>query len=406
MKQEIKKGFFYGITANVIFLSLTSLLTDVSSEMIQPLIPVFMASLGASVLLIGILGGLSDSIASLFDMLAGYWSDLKGKRKGFIIMGYSMSAIAKLIMSFVNSWQGIFVMRPIERIGKGMRDPPRDAVLAETTPEEVHGKVFGINRTFDRTGAIIGSVLTLIFLWLGITYNRIFFIASIFAFFSIIPLLFVKEKKIKPKKVSLKINLKEMPQNLKIFILISTLFALANFTYMIFVLRASELFSTSISVALYLLSNFLFQVFAIPAGIMADKVGKKKIIAAGYALFAITCVIFIFYQSLMMIIIGFALYGLSQALSTGNERAMVADLASKKILGTSLGTFYLFNSIASLPAGLIAGALWQYISPEAAFCFGALLAIIASIAFIFLKFEESRGIEKLDKHRILIENGI
>jgi MFS family permease len=387
MKKSIKRGLMYGITANVILLSLTSLLNDVSSEIIQPLIPLFMTFLGASALAIGILGGLSDSIAAIFHMLSGYLSDLKGKRKPFIISGYFGSAVAKLVMSFAKSWPVIFIMRPIERIGKGLREPPRDAILAETTPKEVHGKVFGVNRAFDRTGAIIGSLLALAFIAAGFAYNKIFFIAALIAFAAVIPLIFVMEKKSKPKNVRLSISLKKMPKKLRAFIIISTLFALANFSYVIFILRVSAFYSASIAVALYLLSNLLFQIFATPSGILADKIGKKRIIYLGYALFALACLIFVLFNSLVWFVIAFAIYGLSQAMAIGNERALTADLSKKKIVGTSLGTFYLFNSLAALPAGIIAGALYQYVSPAFAFGYGAIIAGIAAIILASVKID-------------------
>jgi len=387
MKKQ-PKGFWYGITANVILFSLTSLLTDISSEMIQPLIPLFMTALGAGALAVGILGGLSDSFAAIFHMFSGYWSDLTGKRKKFVIGGYTVSAVSKLVMSFASSWIHIFIMRPVERIGKGIREPPRDAVLAETTPREVHGKVFGLNRAFDRTGAIIGSLLAIIFLTLGFAYNKIFFIAALVAFISIIPLLFVKEKKIMPKKAALEFGLKHMSSRLKIFILISTLFAFANFSYMLFVLRVSAFYSSIIAVALYLFSNLLFEIFATPAGIIADKIGKRKVIFTGYALFFVSCIIFIFFSSLEMFILGFAFYGLSQALAVGNERALTADMSSKKMLGTSIGTFYLFNSLAALPAGIIAGALYEYVAPSAAFAYGAVLALASAVILASVNISE------------------
>jgi len=395
--KKIKKGFMYGITANVILLSITSLLTDVSSEIITPLIPLYITALGAGGLIVGILGGFSDSVASIFHLFSGYWSDKTGKRKRFIITGYSISAVTKLLMSFATSWAHIVILRPIERIGKGIRESPRDAVLAETTPREVHGKVFGINRTFDRTGAIIGSLLAILFLTLGFAYNKIFFIASLIAFVSIIPLIFVKEKQTKPKKESLKIGWAHMPRNLKMFLIISTIFALANFSYMFFILKTQSLFAVITVVALYLVSNILFDIFATPAGIAADNISKRRIILYGYILFFLTCLIFIFFNSLPMLIFGFVIYGISQAAIMGNSKALAADLSPKEHLGMSIGTFYMFISIAALPASIIAGALWQYVSPEAAFIYGAVISLTAAVMLASIKLDESNNEEELEE---------
>ncbi len=381
------KGLFYGITINVFLLGITSLLTDLSSEIIVPLLPIVMTSLGASAILIGLLGGLNESVISIMHLASGYIADKTGRRKNIVIFGYSTSALVKLFMAFSTSWLQILILRPLERIGKGVREPPRDAILAETTPKKVHGTVFGIHRALDTAGALIGSILAVVFLGLGFAYNKIFLIAALISFSSIIPLLFVREKRVKPKKISLRIGLKNLPKKLKVFILVSTIFAIANFSYMFFVLRAQEFFSIKEAVLFYVLFNISYEIFAIPSGILADKLGEKKLIIYGYLLFAIVCINFALFSSFEAVFFGFVLYGLSHALIIGNQRALAADLSTKEI-GTGIGTFYMFVSLASLPAGIIAGALWQYVSPAATFIFGAVIAITAAIVFAVLKLKK------------------
>lgn len=386
MKQETKKGFFYGITANVILFGIVSFFVDMSSEIIVPIIPLFMKSLGASALMIGLLGGLSESVISMMQFLSGYWADITGKRKIFVISGYSICAFIKLLMSFATSWVAILILRPIERIGKGMREPPRDAILAETTPKEVHGKVFGIHRAFDTAGAIIGSTLAFILMSAGIAYSNIFLIAAGIAFISIIPLFLTKEKAAKPKKIPLKIGLKNLPPKLKAFIIVSAIFALANFSYMFLILKAQTILPITSAIMLYILFNLSYEFFAIPSGIIADKLGENLVILSGYFVFAAVCMVFALTNEPYVYALGFILYGLSNALVVGNERAFAADLSGKEI-GTCLGTFHAVISFVSLPAGLIAGALWQFICPEATFYFGAALAVVAAITFIVLNIE-------------------
>lgn len=393
---EIKKGLKYGITPTVILLGLTSLLTDLSSEIIVPIVPLFMASLGASALVIGILGGLNESVISIMKLISGYMTDKTGKRKKFIISGYSASAVTKLMMSFAKSWLFLLILRPIERIGKGMREPPRDAILAETTPKKVHGKIFGIHSAFDTAGAIIGSILASVFLFYGLKYDRIFIIAAIIAFASIIPLLFIKERRKKPKDISLKLGMKNLSKELKLLIFVSIIFAFANFSYMFFILRAQQYFPTFFAVMLYVLFNVSFEIFAIPSGIMADKIGKKRMIIYGFILFSFACLNFAFLSSMLFAILGFLTYGMSHAFILGNQRAMAADL-SKNEIGTGLGAFHMSISLASLPAGIIAGMLWQFIAPEMTFIFGAVMSIAAAVIFIFMKFEK----EKIKKEGIL-----
>jgi len=288
-------------------------------------------------------------------------------------------------MSLSTSWLHLFILRPIERIGKGMRDPPRDALLAETTKKKIHGKVFGIHRALDATGGIFGSILAFVFLTLGFAYNKIFFIASLIAFTSLIPLLFVKERKNHPHKISFKISLKKLPRNLKLFIFVASLFALANFNSILFILKASQFLPATTVVLLFAVFYLFFELFSIPAGILADKITEKRVIMYGYILFSFVCLIFALANSLPAIIAGFVLYGISYACIMGNQRAFAADLASKE-LGTSIGTFHTFISIASLPAGIIAGALWQYVSPSAPFLCSALIAVTTAVIFSYMKF--------------------
>jgi len=383
-------GFWAGIPFSVVLLGLASLLTDLSSELVVPLIPLFMTSLGAGGLIIGILGGLSDSVVSILQAFSGYWSDKVGKRKPFIIFGYSLSAVTKLFMSLSTSWIHLFILRPIERIGKGMRDPPRDALLAETTKKRIHGKVFGIHRALDATGGIFGSILAFIFLTLGFVYSKIFFIASLIAFTSLIPLFFIKERRNHPHKISFKISLKKLPRNLKLFIFVASLFALANFNSILFILKASQFLPATTVVLLFAVFYLFFELFSIPAGILADKITEKRVILYGYILFSFVCLIFAFANSLPAVIAGFVLYGISYACIIGNQRAFAADLASKE-LGTSIGTFHTFISIASLPAGIIAGALWQYVSPSAPFLCSALIAVITAVIFSYIKFDGDKN---------------
>jgi len=384
----MKNKFWYGISATVILLSVTSLLTDVSSEIIRAVLPLFLTALGAGGVAVGLIGGMSDTFASLFKVFSGYLSDKTGKRKPYIFSGYSMSSIAKLFISLSTSWIHVLIFQPIERIGKGVRDPPRDALLAETTPKAIHGKIFGFHRLLDTAGAFFGAALAFLFLWLlGLELRTIILIAAVVAFIALIPLMFIKEKKKKAEKISLKISLKTLPKNFRIFIFIVALFSLADFSYMFFVLKAAEAFPYSkvIPVLMYVLFNFVYAVFALPSGMLSDKIGRKNTLVIGYLLFSATTLGFAFLQpSIFVYILLFATYGLSYAFIVGTERAFASDLVEKRF-GTALGTFHTILGLAALPASLIAGILWQYVSPAATFLFATLVADIAAILFILNK---------------------
>ena len=383
-----KEGIFDGITANVILLGLASLLTDVSGEIITAVLPLFLTSLGAGAIIIGLVSGLSEAVISVFKVLSGYWSDKYGKRKPFIVFGYAFASFSKLLLAISTTWPLVLIFRPLERLGKGIRDPPRDAFIAETTMKKVHGKVFGVHKALDNLGALIGSLLAFFFIWkLGLSFNTSLFISAIIAFTALFPLSFVKEKVKKPMKISLGLGLRKLPKQLKVFLSIATLYALAHFSYMFLILKAQLAFNNyTTPLLLYFIFNVSYVIFTIPGGMLYDTIGRKNILAIGYSMLVLTFLGFAFTSSTFtQFSVLFIMYGVSKAFVESNERAFASDLASKEI-GTALGTFHMAKGLAALPAGLIAGALWKFINPTAAFMYGAIVALISAISlFIFIK---------------------
>ena len=384
----MKNKYIKTINSNIFLLGIVSFLNDLSSEMIMPILPMFITALGGSSMIVGLIGGLRDSISSILKVFAGYWSDKSGKRKIFVFSGYLTSAFFKLFLAFSKIWQHVLVFAGLERIGKGLRAAARDAIIAESMPKE-RGKGFGIHRSMDTLGAIIGSIAVFLLFWFfRFSFNSIIFTAAILASLSLIPLCFIKEKKREPQDINLKISLKNLPQPLKLFILISGIFALANFSYMFFILRAQEFFTGKLSVGmpilLYILFNTFYAAFAVPFGKLSDRIGKKKVIAFGYLLFSLISLGFAFFNSLTAFIILFAFYGIVYAIIDGNQRAYVSDLSSKELRATALGTFHTITGLAALPSSLIAGFLWQ-INPSITFIYGAVMSFISVCLFILEK---------------------
>jgi len=388
-----------GISLNIILLGIVSFLNDVGSEMIMPILPLFVIALGGTGIIVGVIGGLRDSITSIIQVFSGYWSDKIRKRKIFVFSGYLTSAFFKFMLSLSSVWQHILVFASFERIGKGVRTAPRDAIIADSMPKK-RGKGFGFHRTLDTAGAIIGSILVLLLFWfLHFSFRTIIIIASIISFFSLSILYFVKD--IKPAKLSAKkktttliASLKRLPPKLKVFIFIASVFALSNFSYMFFLLKARELFQERgiiISMLLYILFNVFYASFAIPFGKLSDRVGKPKVLITGYLLFSLTCLGFAFLNSLLSLIFLFALYGLSYSIVNSNQRAFVSDLTRKKTsghdslgsLGTGLGTFHTMNGLMALPSSIIAGFLWN-INSSIAFMYGGIMSIAAVLLFAIL----------------------
>ncbi len=369
---------------NVWWLGLVSFINDTSSKLILPILPLFIKEIGGAGLALGLISGLGESISSFFKMLAGYWSDKLGRRKPFVFTGYLISSISKLLFSFSQNWPQVLGLRSAERFGKGLRSASRDAILAASSKRR--GRVFGIHRALDSGGSVLGGILAFLFFWfLGLSFRRIFLIAGIIAFLSLIPIFFVREKGTKKKAMNLRIGFSRLSKRLRVFIIIATIFALGNFSYMFFVLRSQDYFSEKLAIGipilLYVLYNISYTAFAIPAGNLADKIGKKKVLLAGYSLFGLVCMGFLFAGSLVWFVILFLLFGLNYALVNATERAYVSDLAAKSYRGTALGTFHMAVSLAALPAGLIAGKLWD-LSSSYAFIYGAALSLAAIAAFI------------------------
>ena len=373
---------------NILLLGFVSLLNDISSEIIQPILPLFITSLGGGATAVSLIGRISDGLPSILQVFSGYWSDRWGRRKPLVVAGYGLSAVGKLFLSISTSWQQVFVLKALERCGKGVRSAPRDALISESTDKSNRGRGFGLHRAMDSSGAVIGSILAYALWKAGFDYKTIFLIAGILAVLALIPFYKVKESSGAPNS-HLRMNASDLSPELRKFLVIACLFALGNFSYMFFILRARALFSGAESVAvpllLYVLFNLVYALLAMPIGIWSDKIGRRNVLALGYALFALTALGFAFVSSLAGLIILFALYGLVYALIDGSQSAFVSDLSRASLMSTSLGLYYGAVGVSAILSGLVAGELWARIGAEATFTFGAAVAILASLALMRMK---------------------
>lgn len=385
----MKNKFLKGIGLNVIFLGLTSFINDISSDMIFAVMPFFITSLGGGGIAVGLISGLGDSISGILKVFSGYLSDKFGKKMPFVFGGYFVSSFMKFLFPFAKTWSTLAFLIPLERIGKGLRTAPRDAIISSSASSSSEGKAFGIHRTLDTLGAFLGALGAFFFFWfLKLELKSILFIAAIIGFFALLPLLFVKEKESFPLSLSLKMSLKDLSSGFKWYLVAVTLFALGNFSYMFFVLKSKIIFedtfnlrlATALPILLYVWFNIIYALSSTPAGILSDKIGRKKTLILGYLIYTFTCAGFTLANFWVTFIILFAMYGLSFGIIEGVSRAYAADFVPENLKGTALGIFQACISLAVLFGGIIAGILWNF-NPNFTFIYGAILGIL-SILFL------------------------
>ena len=388
---------------NVKVVAVTSFLTDVSSEMVINILPLFLKNvLGVKTAVIGLIEGIAESTSSLLRLFSGWFSDRIKKRKLLAVLGYGISALFKPLFYFAHSWGVVAAARWGDRIGKGVRTAPRDALVADSTPPAQRGYAFGFHRAADTAGAFCGLVIGLAIVWffqkgsgelLAGTFRIIVLASLLPAFIAVIVLaLGVKDTTVAGSAVRPKFGFKSLGKDFRYFVIIVGIFELGNSSDAFIILRAQERGLSIVGIfAMLIAFNFVYTVISLFAGKHSDRVGRRRVVMAGWAIYGLAYLGMASARSALHIVILYIVYGAYYGLSYGTAKALVADMVKPESRGMAYGTYNAVLGLTDLPASFVAGILWSGtgswsgFGPTAPFYFGAAMAFLALVLFIFWK---------------------
>ena len=396
MTSSVEKKFF-GFNRNILFTGITSFLTDTSVKMVYSVMPMFLMSIGASKTSLSLIEGIAESTASLVKSLSGFWSDKIGKNKPFMLIGYGLSALIIPLYCLVVSPIQVLYLRFIERFGKGIRTAPRDSLIAGSVTNGETGRSFGLQKAMDNSGAIIGPLVAfaLLSIFPG-DYRLIFLLAGIPAILAIFVIIFgIREARKSKGELFKKFHFTDFPRKFYLFLGIIFLFTLGNSTDALLMVKANEV---GVKVAfiplVYLITNLVSVLFAIPVGSLSDRIGKEKILITGFLIYAGVYFGFGLASRIGPIVALFAMYGFYSAATDGIQKAFISDMIDKNKKGTGLGLYNALLGITLLPASLIAGVLYDKVDSSVPFYFGATTAFLSAILMFFWHKRNKHGISE------------
>ena len=381
---------------NVLALAAVSFLTDASSEIIAPLLPLFLVgTLGVSVSMVGVIEGGAEAVASLLKLASGWWSDRVSRRKPLIVAGYTIASLVRPLVAMAQSASQVLAIRLVDRVGKGIRGAPRDALLAASTPAEFRGRAFGFHRAADHAGAVVGPLIALACLqWLAMPVREVFWVAAIPGALAVmVAIVFVREHRVDtvgaagiPAAVAAPVGpVTALPRSFWITMIPILIFTLGNSTDAFLLLRASQLgVPTALIPLVWVLLHVVKSAFSTPAGALSDRVGRRPLIVAGWGLYAAVYAGFAQATDPWHAWALFGVYGVVFGLTEGTEKALVADLVAPLRRGTAFGWYQATVGVAALPASIVFGVVWDAYGSPAAFAMGAALAVVAAVIMSFV----------------------
>ncbi len=385
-------GIYQKLPKGIWALGFVSMFMDISSELVHSLLPIFMSTvLGASMVTIGIIEGIAEATAAIAKVFSGIVSDYFRKRKYLVVLGYGLSAITKMIFPLATTIGWVFGARFADRIGKGIRGAPRDALIADITPPQLRGAAYGLRQSLDSVGAFVGPILAVIFMiWLANDIKAVLWIAVIPAFLAVFLLVFaVREPESSEYAVDVGNNLtlidvKNLPQRYWFVVVLGAVFTLARFSEAFLILRAQDVGLTVTYVpAIMVVMNVVYAIFAYPAGAASDRLSARTLLVYGLMILIIADVVLAIAASPWITLLGAAFWGLHMALTQGLLSKLVADTAPAELRGTAFGILNLVSGAALLLASVIAGSLWSIYGASTTFTTGALFAAVATLGLLF-----------------------
>ena len=405
---ERPSGRIWRLDRNVFWAGVSSFFMDVSSEMVYSLVPVFLSSvLNVNKSLIGVIEGIAETTASTLKMFSGWLSDKLDRRKPLMLFGYAVSTLSRILLALAGSWGAVLGARFVDRFGKGVRTAPRDAIVAGSCEKKELGRSFGFHRAMDQFGAVLGpGIAALVLLWRPGGYRTVFWLALIPGALCVLVIaLFIRDKKRGESKEDTECPAPDStrPQAgagrragrwrgpLLGYLLVTGVFALGNSSDVFLILRASDLkVATALIPILYLVFNLIYASLSIPAGMLADRIGRRKLALLGFAVFAGAYAWMAVARSAAAAWGVFAVYGVYMGIADGNGRALLAEFSSEERHGTAFGAYHMVVGLGALPASVIAGLLYDHVSPAAPFWVGAGAAVLAGVMMVVLVPEPRR----------------
>jgi MFS family permease len=388
MPYPVRKQYFAGLSRNTFFLAFASLFADISTEMLYPVLPVFLTqTLKASGSIVGLVEGFAEATQNIVQGFSGALSDKLQKRKAIALVGYLLAAIAKPLMGLSTAWQGVFGARLLDRLGAGTRSAPRDALIASSVDKENRGRAFGLEGVGDNAGAFLGPLLAVFLLYaLHVGMRAIFYLAIIPGLLAFFMVLLVKER---PAAVAAKskidVSLRQFPKGYWRYLLVTALFGLGNSSNSFLILRTQDIGSSlETTIVIYAMFNLVAAAISYPAGFLSDKLGRKNVLLVAFLIFLIAYLGFALAPNILVVAVLFVFYGLYQGIFRAVGKALASDFVPERLRASGIGWYDTTLGLLQLVASVVAGLLWAQVGHASVFYYGATFAVVGSVGLLLL----------------------